>query len=47
VGIALVYKAYGDGDALLEALSGQSLGIDDVPEFVLWVALWRRRDSFV
>ncbi len=47
VGISLVHKAYGDGNALVKTLSGQPVRIDDMAEFVLWVALWGGRDSFV
>jgi len=39
--------AYGQGDALVEGLAGDSMGADDVAEFVLWVTLGGWGDSFV
>src|ERR1700687_1860277 len=47
VGITLADKSQGDCNALVKSLSGESLRIDDVAQFVLRVPLWRRRDSFI
>jgi hypothetical protein len=47
VRIPVAHKTYGNGHALVETLSALPLGIDDMPEFVLWVTLWRGRDSFI
>ena len=32
---------------MIEGLSAEALGIDEIAEFVLWVSLWCGRDSFV
>ena len=45
--MALADDAYGEGDALVESFAGDSMGADDVAEFVLWVTLGGWRDSFV
>ena len=45
--IALGDDAYGEGDALVEGLAGDSMGADDVAEFVLWVTLGGWGDPFV
>ena len=47
LGMALADDAYGEGDALVEGLAGDSMGADDVAEFVLWVTLGGWGDSFV
>ena len=47
LGIALADDGYGEGDALVEGLAGDSMGADDVAELVLWVTLGGWRDSFV
>jgi hypothetical protein len=47
LGMALGDYAYGEGDALVEGLAGDSMGADDVAEFVLWVTLGGWGDSFV
>ncbi len=47
VRIPVAHKTYGNGNALVETLSALPLGIDDMAEFVLWVTLWRGRDSFI
>ncbi len=47
VRMSLADKIYGNGNALVETLSALPLGIDDMAEFVLRVALWCRRDSFI
>ena len=46
-GEQLADDAYGEGDALVEGLAGDSMGADDVAEFVLWVTLGGWGDSFV
>lgn len=45
--MALADDAYGDGDALVEGLAGDSMGADYVAEFVLRVTFGGRGDSFV
>ena len=47
LGIAFADHAQGDCDALVEALAGEAVGIDDMAQFVLWVALGGGRDSFI
>jgi hypothetical protein len=47
LGIALGDDGYGEGDALVEGLAGDSMGADHVAEFVLWVTLGGWGDSFV
>jgi len=45
--MALADDAYGEGDALVKGLAGDSMGADDVAEFVLWVTHGGWGDSFV
>ena len=45
--MALADDGYGEGDALVEGLAGDSMRADDVAEFVLWVTLGGWGDSFV
>ena len=47
LGMALADDAYGESDALVEGLAGDSMRADDVAEFVLWVTLRGWGDSFV